>query len=247
MKLRGIRECQSCETVWSYYETGSIECPNCGSLRSVGTEARRKHHTDSPVDLDLEPILLAVADDSVETIVDELGPPLREYTRRRGFISGGKLRPLDSTYLGAWELRYAVDRIEERTTPGPGEALDEFERLYVLELLRAVNEGDRLPADQVPDSMHDVRGAAYTDAVSIYREELTTWLDEHPDAEARRTLGTLRDYIARANALDGAVPIETAETLRTVTTEIYEYLTAGDESALASARDRLSRLSSDRV
>ena len=111
MKIRGERECQSCGTRWSYYETGSVACPNCGDLRSVGVDARTAH-TDAPVSLDLSAHRERFGD-SPETLprsgTDELQSDLREYCRKRGFIDGGRLAPLDGTYLAARELLEAVD------------------------------------------------------------------------------------------------------------------------------------------
>jgi DNA-directed RNA polymerase subunit RPC12/RpoP len=40
MKIRGERECKDCGARWSYYETGSVSCPECGSRRSVGVDDR---------------------------------------------------------------------------------------------------------------------------------------------------------------------------------------------------------------
>lgn len=241
MKIRGTRECQSCGTVWSYYETGAIECPNCGSLKSVGTDEDRKRHTDSPVELDLDPALRLLADDRIEAAIEEIEPRVREYTRRRGFIAGGALQPIDATYLGAWELRHAIDLIEHRARPTGQADLDEFEQLYVLELVQATDAGERLPIDRVPESMSEARGAACTDAVSTYREGLTTWLDDNPDSEARRTVGSLRDHLRRAEALDGEIAIDLAEEFVTIAEELFAYLIHDDEDALASARDRLDQ------
>ncbi len=49
------RECTECGTRWSYYETGSIGCPACGSLHSVGLDERTEH-TDLRVEFDLTPV-----------------------------------------------------------------------------------------------------------------------------------------------------------------------------------------------
>src|SRR6056297_1417065 len=53
MEIRGERECKDCGTRWSYYETGSVACPNCESVRSVGVDEERKRHTAGQATLDL--------------------------------------------------------------------------------------------------------------------------------------------------------------------------------------------------
>ncbi|MGM0606131.1 MAG: DUF7117 family protein, partial [Halobacteriota archaeon] len=114
MKVRGTRQCKSCSRTWSYFETGSVACPDCGSLRSVGVDDSRLEHTDAPVALDLEPIRRRLADESIEAVESALAVRLRTYTRKRGFINGGALRPLDRRYLNARELRYALDLFVRR-------------------------------------------------------------------------------------------------------------------------------------
>jgi DNA-directed RNA polymerase subunit RPC12/RpoP len=37
MKIRGERECTDCGTRWSYYDTASVECPQCGSRDTFRT------------------------------------------------------------------------------------------------------------------------------------------------------------------------------------------------------------------
>ncbi|MFO7728707.1 MAG: hypothetical protein R6X11_10305, partial [Desulfonatronovibrio sp.] len=60
--------------------------------------------------------------------------------------------------------------------------------------------------------------------------------------EASKTLGTLRDQLKRADALQGEIPLDTAADLVTAAREIGQYLRTEDTDALASARDRLQRL-----
>jgi uncharacterized Zn finger protein (UPF0148 family) len=174
MKVRGERECQSCGTRWSYYETGSVACPSCGDLRSVGVDARTAH-TDAPVSLDLS----AHRDrfgDAPETLprsgVDELQSDLREYCRKRGFIDGGRLAPLDATYLAARELLEAVDCFERLRDP------TDADREYLLALLAGADDGDRPPADEVPTALREARGMATVRAVDAYRSDALDFLDE---------------------------------------------------------------------
>ncbi|MXR22522.1 endonuclease Q family protein, partial [Halobacterium bonnevillei] len=61
MDVRGERECKSCGTRWSYFETGSVACPECGSVRSVGV-GERSQHTDGNATLDLSDAQRAAAD-----------------------------------------------------------------------------------------------------------------------------------------------------------------------------------------
>lgn len=236
MKIRGTRECQSCGTQWSYYETGSVACPDCGGMRSVGVDETRRQHTDSPADLELEPVRRRLATESIEDVVDELKETLRSYTRKRGFIAGGELRELDDTYLAARELLHASDLVARSREPS------EAEELYVLAVLRQAESGEWPPEADLPDSLAAARGLAVAESVEAYRRDLRTWLDEHPDPEAAHTLGTLRDQLKRAEALQGAIGLETAEGLVAVAREIGQYLREGDVDALASARDRLQRL-----
>ena len=174
MKVRGERECQSCGTRWSYYETGSVACPSCGDLRSVGVDARTAH-TDAPAALDLSAHRDRFAD-APETLprsgVDELQSALREYCRKRGFIRGGRLAPLDETYLTARELLEAVDCFERLRDP------TDADREYLLGLLAGADEGRRPPADEVPNALREARGMAAVRAVEAYRSDVLDFLDE---------------------------------------------------------------------
>ncbi|MGM0606144.1 MAG: DUF7117 family protein, partial [Halobacteriota archaeon] len=147
-----------------------------------------------------------------------------------GFINGGALRPLDRRYLNARELRYALDLFVRRREP------TDVERLYLYDLLDATIDGERLPADEVPPGMKLARGAGYTDALVAYRRDLSTWYDDSGDSETAAVLESLRDHLNRAEALDGAISIATAETLVSIVDDLYAYLT-GDEKARARTDD----------
>ena len=239
MKIRGTRQCNSCDTKWSYYDTGSVACPACGSIRSVGVDEERKQHTDTPVTLEVDSIKQQLAADStsINDVAPELLRTLRSYTRKRGFIRGGTLRELDEQYLGTHELIHATDICtrSHRTT--------ELDELYVLELFTAVSEGSRITHTDVPQRLHPARGAGYTDAVSAYRRDLDIYLESTPDADAKDAVTRLQTHLKRADALEGDIPLETAETLVMFAHEIAAYLLDADSDALASARNRLDRLS----
>ncbi|WP_149799899.1 DUF7117 family protein [Halorubrum xinjiangense] len=174
MKVRGERECQSCGTRWSYYETGSVACPSCGDFRSVGVDARTAH-TDAPVSLDLAAHRERFGD-APETLprsgVDELQSDLREYCRKRGFIDGGRLARLDGTYLAARELLEAVDCFERLRDPA------DADREYLLALLAGADDGDRPATKEVPTALREARGMAAVRAVRAYRSDALDFLDE---------------------------------------------------------------------
>lgn len=245
MKIRGQRECTDCGARWSYYETGSVECPDCGGLRSVGIEENRRLHTDSPAEFDLTEAREAVDAKPLREVADRVGEIAREYVRKRGFVRGGDLQRLDDTYLAAQELRHAADVVRR------GLDLSGDEEWYFLELLRSADadpeidpDADQRPApEEVPESMHSIRGLAYAEAVAEYRRELSDWADENEVGEqGRDALETLGDHVKRVQALDGDVDAETSERLVAATRDVAEYLRAGDADALASARDRFERL-----
>lgn len=243
MKVRGERECQDCGTRWSYFETGDVSCPDCDSLRSVAVDEERTRHTDAPADLDLTPYRSALADDAdPSTFATNLERDCRTYLRRRGFVHAGDLRPLDDRYLAVRELLTAVVDYDRDRKVGVdyGVDSDDVER-YLLSLVAGADAGERPTIDEVPEPMTAARGLAYATAVDDYREEVATYLDDHPDEGARRVLGRIRDQTRRVEALDGDVPPATVETLVRACRDVHSYLD-GDEEALAAATDRLDSL-----
>ncbi|WP_435075777.1 DUF7117 family protein [Halorubrum sp. HHNYT27] len=264
MKVRGERECRECGRRWSYYETGSVECPDCESFRSVGVDDRTAH-TDAPVSLDLS-AHRARFGEATGTLpaegVDELKSDLRAYVRKRGFIRGGELLPLDTTYLAARELLEAVDcydRLRDPTDP---------DREYLLDLLSGADEGTRLPTEAVPDRLREARGMAAARAVDEYRSDLLAFLDELAGASgvgsedetptvsvsagdgddveariepARAVLNRLRDRVKRVEALNGDIPAADADALVDAANALGEWVRTGDDVALERARERLTQ------
>lgn len=262
MKVRGERQCRECGVRWSYYKTGSVECPDCGSLRSVGVDDRTAH-TDAPATLDLS-AHRARFGDARGTLpdegVDDLKDDLREYARKRGFIRGGELLPLDDTYLAARELLEAVDLYDRLRDP------TDRDREYLLALLAGADDGDRPATKAVPDSLREARGMAAVRAVDEYRTDLLAFLDELAGVDtveavgesetasvsvtgddllaridpARALLERLRDRTKRVEALTGDVPPHDADALVDAANSLGEYVRTGDKTALNRARDRLS-------
>jgi len=267
MKVRGERECRECGARWSYYETGSVECPDCGSLRSVGVDDRTSH-TDSSATLDLSTHRVRFGDARgtlPEEGVDDLKADLREYARKRGFIRGGELLPLDDTYLAARELLEAVDLYDRLRDP------TDRDREYLLALLAGADDGDRPATAAVPSSLREARGMAAVRAVDEYRTDLLAFLDELDEIEqlegseaagdadastptvsvagddrlaridpARGLLERLRDRAKRVEALTGDVPPAAADALVDAADTLGEYVRTGDETLLDRARERLS-------
>lgn len=234
MKIRGDRECQACGSRWSYYETGSVSCPDCGSLRSTGV-ADRELHTASPVTLDLTDVRNQVDEATLRDLASAAVDECRDYVRQYGFIDAGTLRPLADKYLAASELRYVARTLEGALR------VDDDQEYYLVRLLRA-DEGERPEQSAVPESLRDARGLAYARAVDEYRQDLRTYLDEHPDELARSAVTTLGEHQKRIAALDGDVSLPTAEALVLAARAIGQYLIDDDENQLAQAQEHLDSL-----
>ena len=236
MRIRGRRRCKDCGREWSYFDTGRVDCPDCGSMRSVGT-GDRERHTDSPVELDLSAHRTEL-DDATEVadLASELKTTLRDYVRQRGFVRAGELQSVDETVLAAAELLHAVDVFGRTRDP------DDEMRWYVLELLRGADDGQRPDPSTVPASMTDARGLAYAEVLDAFCSDLGTWLDDNPDPAARQVRETLATHVKRVDAVYGDVPPEESERLVRAARDLVSYLVDDDEMALTTAQDRLSRL-----
>jgi len=234
MDIRGDRECTECGTQWSYFETGSVGCPACGSLRSVGTGSRARH-TDQAVTLDLTAVRASVDERSTADLAEDARAVCREYVRNRGFVRGGELCELDTTYLAALELQHVAHLLthSQRLLPD--------EELYFLSLLRGADLGERPGPEAVPHSLREARGLAVADAVKDYRRDVRQWIDatdrQIPTA-VPGLLERLADHETRLRLLDGDVPPEEAESVleaaRHIGNGIY-----GDDVEIERARECL--------
>ncbi len=233
MEIRGERECRDCGTHWSYFETGSVACPDCGSMVSVGT-GDRKLHTDAPVELELVDLAAQTDEQPLATITDEVAQRCRTYVTRRGFVRGGELAPLDDVYLTAVELRHAADlfdRLDEPTAP---------ERLYVVSLLRAADTGERPSTSDVPSRLREARGLAAADAAVSYKNAITRLYDS--TESLREVTSRLRDRAKRIDALDGDVAPAEADAVIDATRTVGRGLLADDDTAIETAARRLREL-----
>ena len=153
MKLRGERQCTDGGARWSYYETGEITCPDCGSVRSVGV-GERADHTDSPVELDLQPAIEQIDVEPLSTVAETAAEQARRYLHRAGFVDAGRLKPFGNDYLLAAELRRVGATLSRSMR------ISDAEELYFFSLLRGGTDGERPPPEEVPDSLRAERGLA---------------------------------------------------------------------------------------
>lgn len=234
MEIRGQRKCKRCGTQWSYYETGSPECPNCGSLYSVGV-GERARHTDRPADLDLGAARDALAADRLPEAGRAAAETAREYVHRRGFLVGGELRALEATDVLAREVQLVGERLRTATPPNPAAVgLD-----YTMELFEAAEADELPPATAVPEGMAEARGLAVAETVAAYHREIRSFLEDS-DAPIDRALARLDTHVRRVRALDGAIEPATAEKLLSAARTAGAVVRGeADPGALEEALDRL--------
>ena len=229
MDIRGNRKCTACGARWSYYETGEIACPECGSLKSVGTDDRQTH-TAGTTDLDLTGVIADIDTAPTREIADAAADEAASYVRTVGFIDAGSLLGLSETYVGACELR-RVGR-----TLGRVLTINTDEELYFLSLLRGVADGERPPPGEVPDAFRPERGLAATAAIDAYLTDLRRQYTER-EPPVDRALSWVTTEKKRIEAIDGDVAPTDADRLVRTVQDVSEYLRTGDESALARALD----------
>ncbi|MFC7072106.1 TFIIB-type zinc ribbon-containing protein [Halovenus rubra] len=230
MEVRGERECQSCGSQWSYYETDEITCPNCGSVRSVSLDEPTTH-TARDVTLDLTAIRNDISAVSVETLADEASETVRSYLRQVGFVKAGELQPLEETVVAAAELRRVA------VTLGRVMRVEDNEELYFLELLKLADQNERPNPEDVPETLYSERGLGVAASIDMYTTDIGR-VYEQRDTDVDRVLSSVRSRRKRIEALDGEVEPEEAEQLLRAVRDVSAYLRESDETALARALER---------
>ena len=190
MELRGKRECADCGTRWSYYETGEIVCPDCGSVKSVGI-GERVEHTDSPTALDLQPAIDQIDVETPATVAATAADQARQYLYRAGFIDAGRLRPLDDRYLLAAELRRVGGTLSHSMR------ITDTEELYLLSLLRGGEDGQRPPPSEVPETLRAERGLAVAAGVDAYVSDIRRAVDDPDPASGTETASAAVETLRR--------------------------------------------------
>lgn len=230
MEIRGERRCTACGRRWSYYETGEVSCPDCGSLRSVSVE-EPEPHTAGTATLGLSPVRQQVDDRPLREVADESASVAADFLRSAGFVHAGELQPLGDTYLAAAELRRVG------ATLGRLMDISDAEELYLLELLRGADTGDRPDPGDVPETLHPERGLAVAATVDTYRSDIRR-VRGSGDRPLDRALSAIRTRQKRIEALDGDVDPGEAERLVRAVRDVSAYWRESDESALARATER---------
>ena len=236
MRVRGDRECSDCGQRWSYFETGTIACPNCGSRHSVGRGGRRRH-TDGDQSLDLSASMEQAATGSIEAALETALDPCRSYVHSRGFIAGGELTDLDDRYLLAAELRYCAGGRNRRS------GYTDPERRYLLALFRSTMGDQRPPPSAVPDRFRFARGLAVAEGVSEYRRAIRQVTDVDDRGTSIATaVEAIDDVTTRIEQLDGDVPPASAEVVLETARTIGSAVRSGDAGAVEAVSQRLGRL-----
>lgn len=235
MRIRGERTCTDCGTTWSYFETGSVACPECGSVLSTG-QGTRTRNTDRPADLDLDEARAMAADGDLEAALQSAAQACLTYVRQRGFVDAGSLRDLDDDYVYAQELRHTA------VLAGSYLELDSTEEAYLLGLLDGPPDDRPAPAE-IPERLRPGRALGVASAVRDYRDDVRSWLEGQPDdADRRELLETLSEHRKRVHALDGDVPPSTADDLLEATRAVGRYCRDGNDASLEAARNAIERL-----
>lgn len=230
MELPGERECTDCGTRWSYYETGEVTCPDCGSIRSVGVDDPETH-TAGTATLDLSAVRRQVDETALRAVADEAADIAADYLRTAGFVRAGELQPLTDTYLAAAELR--------RVGATLGRLMDvtDGEEIYFLALLGGADSGDRPAAEDVPGTLRPERGLGVAAAVDAYLSDLRQ-VRERESREVDRALSVITTRQKRIEALDGDVSPSESEQLVRAVRDVSAYCREGDETALVRATER---------
>lgn len=235
MRIRGRRECTDCGREWSYYETGAVTCPDCGSPFSVGRDERTQH-TDAAVELDLAAERAAVEEEPLGDVLAAAAETCREYRRRSGFIRAGALREPTAVDLVASEIVHLAGAVRGRDGFEPATAE------YALSLLAVPGEGSRPPPERVPADVRESRALGVADVVAEYVAAARRWDGADPADRVAALLERVEDHRRRVQAIGGDLPPASAEALLEALRDCHATMTGADDAAVARGHERLERL-----
>lgn len=167
MEIRGERECLECGSTWSYFEIGSVECPECGSIRSRSISTPERD-TSTVIGIDTDELVEELGTNFKDGLSDAL-ESCRSYVTRQGFVEGGDLQPPEVRYVMACEV---VEICEAFTTPDRQDISKE-EKKYVVDLVRGLRNGN--PPDERPESLDDYHNLAVARTVERYAKDVTRY------------------------------------------------------------------------
>ncbi|MFB6253304.1 MAG: hypothetical protein ABEI06_01680 [Halobacteriaceae archaeon] len=236
MEIKGYRECRECGHQWSYYETGNVQCPECGSIKSTGLDERTLH-TNNPVEIDITSIQSLVSNDEFRQAGQRAAKEARNYTIKRGFIHKGDLIRCDERIFSCHELRNLGNYINRTAS------ITEETEYYFIETIQAVKNSGRPDQQAIPKNLRSIRGLAYARAAKDYLNDVTTWI-EYADHElpSGGVLERTKENIKRVEALDGDISIGDSERIYEIVANLYSYCTTGEISTYEQIEEYLSNL-----
>jgi hypothetical protein len=230
MQFTGHRRCKQCASEWSYFETGSVSCPECGAIKSTGIGGPEPH-TAQHTSLELAPYW-EVTDEEVRIESDKIRRAVTEFLSEYGFIKGGDFLPLHDEVLAAGELRHAAYRYN--TLGDPSEEVEH----YLLGLLRAVM-GESRPTSP-PDVLKQARGRGTADILEQFLRDMRQWTQARAATELMPIRESFRTHLHRIQALEGDVDPVVLSRLIQSARAVQQYIAREDQQSLSKARDHLA-------
>ncbi len=175
MEISGERECLDCGEQWSYFETRQIECPECGSIKSMSiSESELDTASSRKNELDMSDLYTEFQTDFMNALT-QAGDRSREYIASTGFIEGGELRPPMLRYVMAREIMEIADYIDLSLDTD----ISASEERYIIDLVKGVKSGD--PPDKRPNSMNNHHYMAVAKTAEEYATELFKYFEQNSE------------------------------------------------------------------
>ncbi len=209
MDVQGERECLDCGERWSYWDTRTVECPECGSPRSRGVgDGARPEEEFTAEDLD---------DTDLAATLENAEEAARSYTTKKRFVVAGDLRPPDPVYVMATEVKHLAAEHAVRD-----EGFTDDEREYAVALVTGLEEGEPPHPDERPESLDAVHERAVADVVEDYGGEVVKWARDRDldDTDVMRDVEDARQVAKQVKATEGEEG-DAVEALRTLR-DVYE-------------------------